>query len=108
MALGGLGYARYKVASVCSGGEDIEFHDLAREIHMTHPSVHGRPVWVRQSCMLYLHASAVCDWWESRTREERRDFYVRRPGSQKTILAVQNGWVVLTRAGRVVLANQHP
>lgn len=47
----------------------------------------------------------MIDWWESRTRE---DFYVRRPGSQRTLLAVQNGWVVLTRAGRAVLTNLHP
>ena len=60
---GALAYPRFKVATTCSTGADIEFHDLLRELHFTSQVAGaGRVGFQRSTGRTFMHAAAVCDW----------------------------------------------
>ena len=85
---GALGYARTRAATICRAGRDMEFHQLARAVHLS-GSMDG---WLRHMCGLrapcvsptrgvwgadgrwHPWGVALCDWWGDKTRREQRDW----------------------------------
>ena len=66
--LGALAYPRFKVATTCAAGSDIEIHDLFTEIHFTSKTPGaGRVAYERGSGRIFYHGVAVCDWSGKRT-----------------------------------------
>ena len=68
--LGALAYPRFKAATTCAAGADIEIHDLFTEFHFTAKAPGaGRVAFERASGKTFYQGVAVCDW-SNRSRIE--------------------------------------
>jgi hypothetical protein len=88
---GALAYVRAKAATICRAGRDLEFHQLADAVHLAGDSSAWlqseaakrgveppeasptRGVWGADG-VFHPHGVALCDWWNSRSNQARRNF----------------------------------